>query len=484
MIQEKDKLSLTNWNLVSINPKEKDWNWTDLFCIWAVSIQSLIGFSLIASLYILYEINFLLVLCSTIVSALLIYFLSNLISNPSQKYGLPFPVILRISTGVIGAKYLSLFRATVGIFMFGVQTFFISKSIGYLIRIFFHTIDPSLLNNEIFLIFFMGMNFIDWFSLLLTLFIQFILFTRGPSTNRTLIKFSAFFVYFGLTLFSIIIISENYHSLNYALKEIIITDNVFIKQNINPFISISGTIFAYFSIMILSFGDFSRYVKNNSEVKKGNLSILINLLLFSFFAIIIVLGSQIIFSNNNIQIDNILTNPTDIIGKFNNNYLTVISLFFILFASLSTNLIANYIPTQNILLNFFPKNLNLKSSGLIIVIVGLVVGIFWDSILSKIGILSIVDTLAAFFGPIFGIMIIDYYVTKKKNIINNDIFSSSSDGNYYYTGGWHIKAVYSIIIGFIFAASTIWNPSLNFIQAYSWLIGGFISSLIYYLLTD
>ena len=51
-------------------------------------------------------------------------------------------------------------------------------------------------------------------------------------------------------------------------------------------------------------------------------------------------------------------------------------------ASLSTNLIANYIPSQNTLLNFLPKNLNLKSSGFIIIILGLLIGIFWLPILA------------------------------------------------------------------------------------------------------
>jgi len=46
-------------------------------------------------------------------------------------------------------------------------------------------------------------------------------------------------------------------------------------------------------------------------------------------------------------------------------------LLFILFASASTNLIANYIPSQNALLNFLPRNLSLKSSGYLIVLFGL-----------------------------------------------------------------------------------------------------------------
>ena len=50
MIQEKEKFKLTNWEIVSVNPSDKIWNWKDLFCFWGNTIQSIIGFSLIASL--------------------------------------------------------------------------------------------------------------------------------------------------------------------------------------------------------------------------------------------------------------------------------------------------------------------------------------------------------------------------------------------------------------------------------------------------
>ena len=119
---------------------------------------------------------------------------------------------------------------------------------------------------------------------------------------------------------------------------------------------------------------------------------------------------------------------------------------------------------------------------MIIIFFALLVGIFWEAILSKIGILSIVDTFASFFGPIFGIMIVDYYITKKGTIINKDVFSSATDSSYYYSSGWHIKANYSILIGFIFAASTIWNTNLMFLQSYSWIIGAFVAAFVYYLL--
>ena len=51
------KKNLTNWDLVSVNPNDKNWDWKVLFCFWGVNIQSVIGFSLITSLYIIYNLN-------------------------------------------------------------------------------------------------------------------------------------------------------------------------------------------------------------------------------------------------------------------------------------------------------------------------------------------------------------------------------------------------------------------------------------------
>ena len=102
--------------------------------------------------------------------------------------------------------------------------------------------------------------------------------------------------------------------------------------------------------------------------------------------------------------------------------------------------------------------------------------------ISQIGILAFVDTAAAFFGPLFGVMISDYYLIKKGNLINKDIYSMESNGSYYFSAGWHIKGVYSLLLGFIFSASTIWNSDLMFLQSYSWMIGAFFSSITYYLL--
>ena len=484
MIQQKEKSNLMNWELVSVNPNNKIWNWKDLFCFWGSNIQSIIGFSLIASLYIVYQLNFFVVLIGCIIGSLLVYIFSNLIGKPSQKHGIPFPVFLRLSMGVYGARYVAILRGLVGVFMFGVQTYFISKSVGYLIRISLFSIDGAILDKDIFLFFFMGMNTIDWFSLIFTLWIQYLLFSNGQRLIKAIINFSTLFVYLGLIIFFMILISENYNEIKNSFNDLFQNNDVYNKENLIALLSVAGTFFAYFSIIIVNFGDFSRYAKNESEVNKGNLSLFLNLIIFSFLAIFLVLGSSVVFEKNLITVDRILTNPTDIIGKFDDTYLTFIALLFILVASASTNLVANYIPSQNSIINFFPNKSSLRSSGLIIVFLGIILAVFWDPILSKIGILSFIDTIGSFFGPIAGVMLIDYYFIKNKKVINKDIFSSNKDGAYYYSGGWQIKSIYSLFIGFIFASATIWNAELSFLQPFSWIIGAVFSSITYYLLAS
>ena len=483
MSQLKSKKSLINWDLVSVNPNDRNWDWKDLFYFWGVNIQSVIGFSLITSLYVIYDLNIFIVFFGTIIGSLLVCFFSNWIGKPSQKFGLPFVVLLRSSLGVSGAKYFGFLRGLVGIFMFGIQTYFLSKAFGYLIRIIIFSIEPSLLDQDIFLIFLLGLNIIDWGSILIINIFQTFLFSLGMIFNKKIIKFSAIAVYSGMILFFFLVFLSDVKFTFEAFINSLNYESLLDANNLAPLLTVAGTIFAYFSIIILSFGDFSRYVKNENELKKGNLSLIFNLIIFSFFALFIVTGVDAFLKENPENLATIFTNPTDIIGKLDNLFITNLVLIFIIIASASTNLIANFIPSQYTLINLIPSFLTLKSSSYIIAFLGFLIGIFWLTYFSQIGVLSLIDTFGAFFGPLFGIMVCDFYFVKKANLVNKDIYSLEKDGAYYYSGGWHIKGVYSLFLGFIFSASTIWNPNLMFLQSYYWIIGALVSSLIYYLLT-
>ena len=482
MNQPKVKYSLSNWDLVTVNPNYKTWNWKDMFCFWGVNIQSVIGFSLIASLYIVYDLNTLVVFFGTILGSFFVYLFSNLIGKPSQKFGLPFTVLLRSSLGFKGAEYFGLLRGLVGIFMFGVQTYFLSKAFGYLIRILIFSIDSSLLNKDIFLVFILGIDIIDWISFTAVIIFQTLMFSIGINFNKRLINYSAITVYGGMLIFFFGVLLSDVKLTSQAFYELLDYKNLLVNDNIFALLTVAGSIFAYFSIIIVSFGDFSRYVKNEDELKKGNLSLIANLIIFSVFSVFIVVGSDVFLNLRFLDLSSILTNPTDIIGKFDNTLITVIAIFFIIISSASTNLVANFIPSQYSLINFLPNSLNLKRASYIILIISFFIGIFWLTVLSQIGILSFVDTFISFFGPLFGVMVADYYLIKSQSISNKDIYSTAADSIYYFSKGWHIKGCYSIFIGFIFSASTIWNPNLMFLQSFGWIIGAFISSLTYYLL--
>ena len=104
--------------------------------------------------------------------------------------------------------------------MFGIQTYFLSKAIVYLVRIAIFSFDSALLNQDIFLIFFLGLNIIDWFSIIIVILLQGFLFTNGMIFNKKLIKFSAISVYIGMIIFFFLVL----------LTDVKFTTNAFINS--------------------------------------------------------------------------------------------------------------------------------------------------------------------------------------------------------------------------------------------------------------
>ena len=51
------------------------------------------------------------------------------------------------------------------------------------------------------------------------------------------------------------------------------------------------------------------------------------------------------------------------------------------------------------------------------------------------------DTLGAFIGPLYGVLIADYYLVRKQKIVVDDLFTMSKTANYWYKGGYNPAAV-------------------------------------------
>ena len=85
MNQNKSKNTLINWELVSVTLMIKTGTGKIYFAFGDANIQSVIGFSLIASLYLVYELNVFIVLFGTLIASILVFFLANLVGKSSQN---------------------------------------------------------------------------------------------------------------------------------------------------------------------------------------------------------------------------------------------------------------------------------------------------------------------------------------------------------------------------------------------------------------
>ena len=108
--------------------------------------------------------------------------------------------------------------------------------------------------------------------------------------NKKIIKWSAILVYFGILVFFLAVLLTDVKSTARSFVDILDLGNFLQTDNLVPLITVAGTMFAYFSIVILSFGDFSRYIKDEKQLKLGNLSLILNLIIFSLLAVFIITG--------------------------------------------------------------------------------------------------------------------------------------------------------------------------------------------------
>jgi len=238
----------------------------------------------------------------------------------------------------------------------------------------------------------------------------------------------------------------------------------------------------YFAAVVINFGDFSRFVKNEKEMKKGNLYGLVgNIVFFSFITLMITGGTIAVFGEYVAQ-------PTDMVAKFDNIFLTIIAAFAFFSATVGINMVANFIPPAYDLANLMPGKINFRIGGLITAGCGFVIGGLWVAVITKMGMFPFVNTLGAILAPVFGIMICDYYLIKKQKLDVNDLFDAKG-GKYFYNSGFNSKAMYAWIISGYVAMGTVW-PNLLIFDAlkdffanagggFAWIIGAALGAVIH-----
>jgi NCS1 family nucleobase:cation symporter-1 len=234
-------------------------------------------------------------------------------------------------------------------------------------------------------------------------------------------------------------------------------------------------IVAYFAALLLNFGDFARFAKDEASMKMGNLlGLPLNFLVFSIITVIVTAGTMKVFGEA-------IMDPVLIVEKIGNPFVVILGSITFIVATMGINIVANFVSPAYDISNLSPQHINFKMGGLITSILSALV-CPWLFVASPSAITLFVSIFGSALGPMFGIMIADYYLVKKQSVAVEDLYTMSPGGSFNYDGGWNHKALIAL------AVSASLSIGLSLLGAYGvifnvgdwgWLIGAGTGALVY-----
>lgn len=377
------------------------------------------------------------------------------------KYGIPFPVVLRSSFGIVGSNVPSLVRAIVACGWFGIQTLFG----GLAIHLLFSAIFPG------------------WQSL--------------GGVGEVL----GFFIFWAMNLYIVIRGSESIKWLETLSAPLLLAvtvglvvwaypqaslAEVFAKAPNRPedapfigyFLSGLTAMVGFWATLSLNIPDFSRYAKSQKSQIWGQIvGLPVTMFLFASLGVILTAASQQLVGET-------VSDPISLIGKIESPFWVVTAMIFIIIATLSTNTAANIVSPTNDFQNIAPRKINHFKAVLITGLVGILM-MGWE-LLRKLGAIESdvsVESLysnwllgySSLLGPIAGIMVVDYFIIRKQNLDLPALYLGNGE---YPTWNWKGFAAFLIPVALtIFSQAT---GQLNWFYDYGWFTGSILGGLIYF----
>jgi NCS1 family nucleobase:cation symporter-1 len=238
--------------------------------------------------------------------------------------------------------------------------------------------------------------------------------------------------------------------------------------------AVAATWITYFAALYLNFCDFSRYAPDKATVLKGNLwGLPINLLLFSLVAGVTTIAAFDVYHE-------VLIHPDEISAKFDNWFLAFLAAITFAVATLGINVVANFVSPAFDFSNVFPRAIDFRKGGYIAALIALVLYPFapWEGSAA-----AFVGGIGATMGPLFGVIMVDYYLIAKGNIDVPDLYREH--GEYRYQGGFNVTAFIAAGVGAMF--SSVLPNFTTLLPAwwgvYGWFFGVAIAGGTYYLLS-
>lgn len=460
---------LYNEDLAPVPMEKRTWTGYSIFAMWMSDVHSVGGYTFAASLF-LFGLTGWQVLLSMTAGILVVYVLMNMIGRPSLREGIPFPVMARVSMGVMGANLAAVIRGVVGIVWYGVQTYFASKAVATIILLFIPSAAALGQGTG-----FMGLDTLGWISFLIMWFGQLMIFQRGMETIRRFIDFCGPAVY--LVMFALmawILYHAGFGALNLRLGDEQLSGAATIGGMINALL----LVVSYFAALLLNFGDFSRFGKSEQQMKVGNfLGLPVNFLVFSIIVVVVTAGSISVFGE-------MIMDPVEIVARIDNKVAVFIGSITFIIATMGINIVANFVSPAYDLANLFPRHVDFKRGGLITSILAVLV-CPWIFVDSPHAITIFVSVFGAILAPLYGVMVADYYLVKREKIETPELYTMAPSGRYHYDGGWNRIGLRALAIsGAIAIGWELCTQLFHIIpeNAFGWVIGATAGAIAYTML--
>jgi NCS1 family nucleobase:cation symporter-1 len=445
------------WNEDLAPAKDRRWKVYDIFALWMSDVHNLGNYTFAAGLFVL-GLSAWQVFTALLFGFVIIYVGMNLMGRIGQRTGVPFPVVARMSFGTFGANLPALVRAVIAIFWYGIQTYLASVAITLLVL----AIDPGLkpLTEHGFL----GLHALGWICFVALWAVQALILTRGMESVRKFQDWCGPAIWVVMIALAVWILAAGHWNISLTSSP----KRLSTGEQIRQWFGAAGLILATYGTLMLNFCDFSRFAPDQKTVRRGNFwGLPINSTAFALLSVIVTAGSMQVFGEA-------ITDPAELLAKVHNTPVLVVGALTFAIATMGVNIVANFVSPAYDLANIWPRRITFTVGGMISAVAALCV-LPWKLYSSPTVVNYFLGGLGAFLGPLFGIMIVDYYLIRRGQV---DVAQLFVDGGSY--PRVNPRALVTFFPTAALAAVIALVPFFAPAAPYSWFIGTASSALLYF----
>jgi NCS1 family nucleobase:cation symporter-1 len=212
-------------------------------------------------------------------------------------------------------------------------------------------------------------------------------------------------------------------------------------------------------------------------VRRGNaLGLLINASLFGIVSVVIALSAAEVYGDATHDL-------VHLVAEIDNVTVLLVTIIAVAIATAGVNIICNFVAPVYDLINIRPGLFTFRRAGTLVAVLAVVVTP-WNLFSSPVIVNQLIGGIGAFMGPLFGIIVVDYYLLRRKRIDTESLFTDRPDGIYFYRGGYNPRAIAALVIGGAVALLLTFVPAWADAVPFAWPAGILVGGLAYRLLNS